>query len=103
MSHGCHKCHCPNGCHCLELREYEAAKAALGPEIAELMAEAQKVDAEIGEIEKERERLYCRIVAKKQAFAAKAKRLDTLIKEKSAESDAFLLASVKILKILKTR
>lgn len=98
MSHGCHICHCPNGCHCLELREYEAAKAALGPEIAELMAEAQKVDTEIGEIEKERERLYCRITAKKQAFAAKAKRLDTLIKEKPTESDAFLLASVKILK-----
>jgi hypothetical protein len=73
------------------MREYEAAKAALGPEIAELMAEAQKVDAEIDEI-----------VAKKQAFAVKAKRLDTLIKEKPAESDAFILASVKILKILKT-
>jgi predicted nucleic acid-binding Zn-ribbon protein len=101
MSHGRHTCHGPNGCHCPELREYEAAKAALGPKIAELMAEAQKVGAEIGEIEKERERLYRRIVAEKQAFAAKAKRLDTLIKEKPAESDAFLLASVKILKILK--
>ena len=102
MSHGCRTCHSPNGCHCLELREYEAAKAALGPEIAELMMEAQKVDAEIGEIEKERGRLYCRIVAKRQSFAAKAARLETLIREKPAESDAFLLASVKILKILKT-
>lgn len=51
------------------------------------MAEAQKVDAEIGEVD----------------FAAKAKRLDTLIKEKPSESDAFILASVKILKILKAR
>ncbi len=66
------------------------------------MMEAQKVDAEIGEIEKERGRLYCRIVAKRQSFAAKAARLETLIREKPAESDAFLLASVKILKILKT-
>lgn len=99
MSHGCHKCHCPNGCYCRELRQFREAEAALGPEIAELMVEYRRIDDEIEQIKKECARLKTQIDAKRRAFAPKNERLKTLIKEKSAEADAHVLASVKLLRI----
>lgn len=102
MSHGCHKCHCPNGCYCLELRQFQEAEAALGPEIAELMVESRRVDYEIEQIEKERARLEAQIDAKRRAFAPKDERLRGLIKEKSVEADTYILASVKLLRIARS-
>lgn len=99
MSHDCHYCHCPNGCYCRELRQFREAKAALGPEIAELMVESRRVDNEIKQIEKERAHLEAQIEAKRQAFASKDERLKALIKEKLVEVDAYVLASVKLLRI----
>ncbi len=102
MSHGCHTCHCPNGCYCLELRQFREAEAALGPEIAGLMVESQRVDDEIRQIEKERARLEAQIDAKRRAFAPKDERLRALIKEKSVEADTYILASVKLLRIARS-
>ena len=101
MSHGCHTCHCPNGCYCRELRQFREAEAALGPEIAELMVESRRVDDEIEQIEKERDRLEAQIYAKRRAFAPKDERLKALIKEKSVEVDAYTLASLKIMRVMR--
>ena len=77
MSHGCHTCHCPNGCYCLELRQFREAEAALGPEIAGLMVKSQRFDDEIRQIEKERARLEAQIDAKRRGFRPEKRAIES--------------------------
>lgn len=98
MSHGCHKCHCPNGCRCKELADFEAAKLALGSEVATLIQSGLALEREIMALEAERSRIDERIATKRQDFLPKQERLAQLTLGKQVECDAFIKAAIALLK-----
>lgn len=51
MSHGCHTCHCPNGCRCDKLAKEARIRAELGSELFDALVVLGAAEAERNRLE----------------------------------------------------